>query len=232
MPSPVTDLSTLRVTATAAPLRKLVADKIRAAVIEGKFKPGDRLKEGELCSLTGVSRTVVREALRQLEAEGVVGNIPNRGPVVARVTPEEAKSHYAVRAALEALAARTAATVLDDAQAQSMRTMQQELVHAVESKDVARLLDVKNRIDSLILSACNNSLLEGFLDVIHARLAYLRPLVLSQPQRLAENLSEVQRIIEAIVARDPDRAAQAALEHVQNGAAATLALLDSREPGT
>lgn len=226
----MTDLSTLRVTATAAPLRKLVADRIRSAIIEGKFKPGDRLKEGELCAWTGVSRSAVREALRQLEAEGVVDNIPNRGPVVSQVTPGEAKAHFEVRAALEALAARTAATQLDDSSARKLKDLKQDLVRAFKTKDLAQLLAVKNQIDELILGLCGNALLKGFLDVIHARLSYVRPLVLSQPQRLSENLKEVEQIIDAILAKDPERAAQAALTHVQMGAAATLAILNAGKP--
>ena len=74
---------------------------MRNAILEGRFAPGQRLVERNLCELTGVSRTAVREALRSLEAEGLVVNVPNRGPTVARLTRRDAEDIYTVRALLE-----------------------------------------------------------------------------------------------------------------------------------
>lgn len=219
------DHSALKWVGTAAPVRKLVADNIRSAIIAGKFAPGARLKEQELMAWTGVSRTAVREALRQLEAEGVVGNIPNKGPVVAQVTPEEARCHYEVRAALESLVARTAASRVTEGDIEKLRALELALRSSYENGSVEEMLVVKNQLDKQLLGICANDLLTGFLDVIHARLSYLRPLVLSQPARLQENVDEITLLIEAIVARKPDAAATAALSHVQKGASATLALL-------
>lgn len=225
------DLTTLRVPLTAAPLRQRVADNIRSAIIEGKFKPGERLKENELCEWTGVSRSAVREALRQLEAEGVVANIPNRGPAVAQVTPEEAKAHYEVRAALEALAARVAAQRIDDAQVKVLKGFKKDLKTAAEARSIEDMLVVKNRLDDLIMLLSGNALLKSFLDVIHARLSYLRPIVMAQAERLRENLAEMSELIDAIAARDADRAAAAAVLHVTKGGAATLALLERQLDG-
>lgn len=231
----VPDLTTLRVPLTAAPLRQRVADNIRSAIIEGKFKPGERLKENELCEWTGVSRSAVREALRQLEAEGVVANIPNRGPAVAQVTPDEARSHYEVRAALEALAARAAAERIDDVQIKVLKGFKRDLKTAAQAQSIKDMLLIKNQFDELIMQLSGNALLKSFLDVIHARLSYLRPIVMAQPERLRENLAEMSELIDAIAARDADRAAAAALLHVTKGGAATLAILgqqlvDGRAP--
>jgi DNA-binding GntR family transcriptional regulator len=221
----VPDLTTLRVAATAAPLRQRVADNIRSAIIEGKFKPGERLKESELCEWTGVSRSAVREALRQLEAEGVVANIPNRGPAVAQVTPDEARAHYEVRAALEALAVRAAAQRITDPQVKILKAFKKDLKTAAQAGSIKDMLVVKNQLDDLIMELSGNTLLKSFLDVIHARLSYLRPIVMAQPERLRENLIETSELIDAIVARDADRAAAAVLLHVTKGASATLAIL-------
>ena len=86
-------------------LRRLVEDKLRGAIASGRFQPGQRLVERELCELVGVGRTSIREALRQLEAEGLVHSIPNRGPVVSTISVAEARELYAVRALLEGDAA-------------------------------------------------------------------------------------------------------------------------------
>src|SRR5271167_1412107 len=91
---------------SAAPLRKQVLDELRQSIISGRLSPGERLVERELISMMGVSRTVIREALRQLESEGLVAIIPNKGPIVRTLTWEEAQDLYAIRAVLEGLAAR------------------------------------------------------------------------------------------------------------------------------
>jgi DNA-binding transcriptional regulator YhcF (GntR family) len=96
----------LAVRALAAPLRQQVVDRLRAAVIAGDLAPGQRLTERELIDRVGVSRTVIREALRQLESEGLVETVPNKGPVVRALSRAEAVDLYRIRASLEALAAR------------------------------------------------------------------------------------------------------------------------------
>ena len=93
--------SDLNVAREAASLRCLVENRLRAAIGNGTFKPGQRLIERELCEQTGVGRTSIREALRQLEAEGLVTTIPHRGPVVSTITVEEARQLYELRALLE-----------------------------------------------------------------------------------------------------------------------------------
>src|SRR5579885_3504051 len=93
----------------AAPVREQVGARLRQAIVTGHFQPGARLIERELCTLLGVSRTSLREALRQLESDGLVVNIPHKGLVVATMTREEAEEIYQVRAAMEGLAGRLAA---------------------------------------------------------------------------------------------------------------------------
>src|SRR5262249_30143213 len=92
-----------------AALRDQVVGNLRNAIINGQLAPGARLIERQMCELLGVSRTLVREALRQLEAEGWIRILPNRGPVVISMTPEEVRELYEVRAALEGIAAFRAA---------------------------------------------------------------------------------------------------------------------------
>src|SRR5947209_3655734 len=89
-----------------APLREQVVAELREAVIDGRLRPGARLIERELIAMLGVSRTIVREALRQLESEGLVGNDTKKGMVVRALTLAEARDLYAIRARLEALSAR------------------------------------------------------------------------------------------------------------------------------
>ena len=91
---------------SAAPLRRQVLLELRQSIILGRLNPGERLVERELISMMGVSRTVIREALRQLESEGLVAIIPNKGPVVRALTLEEAQDLYVIRAEEQALQGR------------------------------------------------------------------------------------------------------------------------------
>src|SRR3546814_14991223 len=103
-----------RVEKIAAPLRYSVTESIRNAIASGRFKAGDRLPERELCELTGVSRTLVREAMRQLESEGVIKVEPHRGPFVATLSRHQAEGVYQVRLELEGLACRLFAERSDE----------------------------------------------------------------------------------------------------------------------
>ena len=94
-------------------VRAMVAQKLREAIMSGTLKPGQRLVERELCEMTGVSRPSIREALRLLEADGLVNTVPHRGPVVSTISLEEAKQLYAARAVLEGFAGRECARLRD-----------------------------------------------------------------------------------------------------------------------
>src|ERR1700754_1706867 len=94
-----------KVPRAASVLRHSVTESIRNAILLGRFSPGHRLPERELCEMIGVSRTLVREALRQLESEGLIQLIPHRGPIVARVSLAQAEQIYQVRCELEGLLA-------------------------------------------------------------------------------------------------------------------------------
>src|SRR6185369_7343119 len=102
----LTRANALRVERTPALIRSQVLENLRQAILDRRLAPGQRLIERELVELTGVSRTSVREALRELAAEGLVTAIPNRGTIVTSVSAEEARQLYEVRSALEALAGR------------------------------------------------------------------------------------------------------------------------------
>ncbi|MGP1615195.1 MAG: GntR family transcriptional regulator, partial [Pollutimonas bauzanensis] len=102
-------------------LRQQVTDRLREAVLSGTFEPGQKLVERDLCEMLGISRTVLRESLQYLGAEGLITNIPHKGPVVSTISYQEAKDIYAVRQALEALAGEGFALHATDAQVQALR---------------------------------------------------------------------------------------------------------------
>jgi DNA-binding GntR family transcriptional regulator len=155
-----------------------------------------------------------------------VDNIPNQGPVVAQVSPDEARQHYDVRAVLEGLAARSAAEEITELQIKELLKLKRELDRVFKTGSVEKVLGFKNLLDEFLMSICSNVVAKSFVDVIRARLSYLRPIVLSQPERLRENAVEVHAIIDAIVKKNPQAAWNAAVNHVNKGAEATLKVLE------
>src|SRR3954471_5166376 len=112
--------NSMRVAPVAAPVRSQVVETLRTAITSGRFAPGQRLVEKDLCDLLGVSRPSVREALRELESEGLINTIPNRGPLVSMLSARDAASIYEVRGVLEALAAKLFAQHASAAQIEAL----------------------------------------------------------------------------------------------------------------
>ena len=217
----------LRVSAVAAPLRAQVVRNIREAILNRTFTPGQRLVERELCELTGVSRTTVREALRQLESEGLVRLVPNHGPVVAKISLDEARDLYEVRGVLEALAASRFAAAATDEQIQKLVEATDRFEKIVRDGNVARIVAGKDDLYAVLLDGANNSVIRQVLESLWGRIAYLRATSLRRPHRPEESVLEVRQIVDAIARRDADAAWTLSRWHVDQAAKAALAVLES-----
>lgn len=204
----------LRVERTPAPIRARVLDNLRQAILERQFVPGQRLIERELVELTGVSRTSIREALRELAAEGLVTTIPNKGTVVAEVTPEEARQLYEVRSVLEGLAGRLFVQNATQAQRRSLASALRAAERAAD-KSPAALLAAKDRFHDVLFEGGGNEALHSIANSLHARVSLLRSLSLSRPGRSATSIAELREIAAAVEANDADAAARACSRHVE-----------------
>jgi len=209
-------------------LRQQVVDMLRSAILEFRFKPGDRLIERELCELMGVSRTSVREALRHLESEGLVRNEVNKGPSVATVTPEEALQIYEVREALEGVAGRLFAERATDLQVAALQAALRRLEAAFGTRDTRTIVAEATRFYEVFLEGCGNNHIRDLIRSLHARVVYLRATSMSQPGRAPGSLGEMTSIVDAIVRRDPAAAEAACKEHVRRASAAALDVLRRR----
>ncbi|WP_258803555.1 GntR family transcriptional regulator [Pseudarthrobacter sp. NS4] len=188
-----------------------------------EFTPGERLVESVLCEKFAVSRTVVREVLRQLEAEGLVTIVPNRGPEVATLTIREAESLYEVRRALESLAGSLFAERATDEQCTELVHCLNEVKKAMASDDPGRKLEVKDRYYDVLLAGAGNEEIRKLLRVVNARTQVLRMYSLSSENRGAKTVAEITRITAAAaINRDPDEVRIACEEHVRNAADAAL----------
>jgi DNA-binding GntR family transcriptional regulator len=212
----------MRVDTVATPVRSQVVAKLRRAIIEQRFTSGTRLREKELCELTGVSRTSIREALCHLEAENLVELIPNRGPIVARVTLTGVREVYEIRTALEGLAGRLFATRATDAQVADLAAVADAIAENVAAGRLDHLVLLKDRFYDALFAGAGNSEAERMVGTLRARVTMLRARTLSNPGRAVQTLEEIRTIVAAITDRDPDRAEAACRAHV--AAAADLAV--------
>lgn len=213
----------------AASLKKQVIEALRTAILEGRFQPGDRLVEREICEMFQVSRTLLREALSQLAAEGILQIIPHRGPIVAIYTAEDARSIYELRATLEEMAGRCFAERATEAEHKALESAFAAFRKASRGKPGSDLLLVKTVFYAALTAGAHNPMLEDMLRMIHWRVTMLRAHTLSQPGRLAKSLGEIGDIMEAIARRDPEAAGQACRRHVMNAAAIADAVLTAKE---
>lgn len=211
------------------PMRKQVEDGLRAAIVNGRFAPGEHLPDRVLCDLFGASRSVVREAVRLLEAEGLVTVMPNRGPFVTSLSVAEAEQIYEVRGVLEALAGECFARNATEAERQELRAIWEELARSGETARREELLAIKRRFYDVMLAGARNPYVARMLDQLLNRNMQLRAMSLSDPGRLKWTIRELRRVIEAIERRDADEAFLACREHVQRAAETALRLLKARD---
>lgn len=215
----------MKISSVAAPVRQQVAESFRVAILSGRFQPGERLIEKELCELTGASRTSVREALRQLETEGLVAMVPNKGPIVASIDPRQARSIYEVRAALESLAGSLFATNATPVQLRMLEGAVADLSAAYRTGVIEDILQKKNVFYQILLEGSGNDIIPALLRMMHARISLLRRLSLGRSARLAVSIREIRAILKAAKARDPVATAEACRLHVQRAADSALGLM-------
>lgn len=218
-----------KVNKTAASLRQQVIESLRSAVISGHLSPGQRLTERELTETLDVSRTVVREALRQLEAEGLIEVIPNRGPVVRALTAEQAKDIYRIRAVLQGLAARQFVEQADPGELRALQTALDAVVVAYDSGDAERTVAAKTEFYDVLYAGAASETLSSMLATLRARMWRWRALGLAHPQRSTkrsrESIENLRAIVAAIWARNGDRAERLTREEAHQAAEEVLRLL-------
>ena len=213
----------------AAPLRRQVLEELRQSIIAGRLSPGARLVERDLIAMMGVSRTVIREALRQLESEGLVAIIPNKGPVVRELTLDEARDLYAIRAVLEGLAARR---FVEHATAEQIEKLERALTavgKAYKGGETERILEAKNSFYDVLFEGAGSQTLSSMIGMLHVRIWRWRAMGLGHPQRSPERSQEsirgLRAMLQAIRARDAALAESTIREEVHKAAAEVTRLL-------
>ena len=223
----------VRIEKHAAPLRQQVLEALRQSIVAGRLAPGQRLIERELIEMTGVSRTVIRESLRQLEAEGLIEIIPNKGPVVRELSAAEAEDLYRIRAVLEGLAARFFA---ENADAAALRTLQEALDAvrlAYQGTDGELALAAKTRFYDVLYGGGSSETLASLLAMVQARIWRWRAVGLTHPnrahERLSESVSNLSLLVSAIETGNGDLAERITREEVSKAAEEVMRLIAAEQ---
>lgn len=214
----------LRIDQPPASLRVLAVDRLRGAIIAGRFQGGDRLVERALCDQLGVSRSVVREVIRTLEAEGLVDTTSRAGPMVARLDWEQAAQIYDIRRLLEADAAADCARMADAGVKARLAEALAELEAAAQDTP-ARLFAATTAFYQVIFTAPGHLIAWEIVQRLNGRISRLRALTLASRDRRLSGPAHMARIVAAIAANDPQAAAKAVREHLRDAAEIARAAL-------
>ncbi len=218
---------TLKVERGGRTLRERTVEVLRRAILDFHFRPGERLIERELCDLTGVSRTSVREALRQLDTEGLVTITPHVGPAVSSVTMDEAREIYEVRAALESLAIGLCAQHASNDEIKQLDVAIKNYQKAIEAKDPQGVIEALDEYYAIVFATCGNELVATMSQSLRMRVRYLRAATTAHhtPSWTRQSVANYRRMLRAIKQHDPDAAQAACRRQIEHAAKVALKIL-------
>ncbi|HIY55257.1 MAG TPA: GntR family transcriptional regulator [Candidatus Dorea merdavium] len=211
------------------PLRDVVFNTLRQAILRGELKPGERLMEIQLANKLGVSRTPVREAIRKLELEGLVLMIPRKGAEVADISEKSLKDVLEVREALEELAARLACDKITKEGINRLKEAAQDFRSALKSNDITQMAEADVRFHDVICNATENQKLGQLLNNLREQMYRYRIEYLKDQQVYEKLLSEHEEIIRHIEKGEKDEAARVVSRHIENQAQAVTDVIRTKK---
>ena len=201
------------------PLRDVVFNTLREAILKGELKPGERLMELQLASKLGVSRTPIREAIRMLEQEGLAVTMPRKGAEVAKMTLKDMEDVLEVREALDELAAKIACKKISDEQLANLKTIKDEFKRSMDSGDVKKIAEEDVKFHDAIYEATNNA-----KQMYRYRVEYLK-----DPKNYPMLVKEHDAIYRALEARNMELVTTEMHTHVANQAVAVKAVIQKQD---
>lgn len=214
----------------AAPLREQVISALRQAILDFQLQPGQRLVERELIEQLGVSRTTIREALRELTSEGLVTVVPQRGAMVSAPSLDDAADLYEVRASLESLVTQRFVERASDDEIEALSAAVDGYETVAKSgAGVREMLAAKDGFYAVLIAGARSSALQQLLEGIQARVQVLRATSLSEEGRSTEVVQELRDVVSAVRARDAELAAARCAAHVRKAAITALHHLRENE---
>ncbi|AWI61620.1 GntR family transcriptional regulator [Sinorhizobium fredii] len=201
-----------------APLRNKIMNSLRRAIETGALEPGTRLVEKDLCEKLNVSRTSLREALRQLQAEGILTDLNNRGLTVVTVTRADAENIYRIRGVLEPLIVEQFIENAPDNEVKALKAQSEVLKKAYLSGNAEEIVATKRDFYDRICTGARNPIAFDLLKKLTLLTSPLRRSSVVRKERRSQSIAEIDAIVAAIVDRDKTAAKAAAEKHVANSA--------------
>lgn len=198
------------------PLRDVVFNTLRQAILKGELKPGERLMEIALAERLGVSRTPIREAMRKLELEGLVVMIPRRGAQVANITEKDLNDVLEVRIALENMAIEKACKRMNEEQMGKLWIAAREFEHMIAEGDLVKLAEADEDFHEIIYQAADNVRLNQVLNNMREQIYRYRVEYLKEGETRDVLVKEHEELYHAIRERDVQKAQEISFHHLEN----------------
>lgn len=211
------------------PLRDVVFNTLRAAILKGELKPGERLMEIALADKLGVSRTPIREAIRKLELEGLVVMAPRKGAKVASITERDLNDVLEVRKGMEVLAVSLACQRITKEELDKLEEIEGRFQAQIEAGNLTELAEIDVEFHDTIYKATNNQRLVQLLNNLREQMYRYRIEYLKKKECYPQILHEHQEIIESIAGRDKERATNVTGIHIKNQVDTVVGTLRDRE---
>ncbi len=200
------------------PLRDVVFNTLREAILKGDLKPGERLMELQLAAKLGVSRTPIREAIRMLEQEGLAVTTPRKGAEVAKMTLKDMEDVLEIRASLDELASQVATVRITEEQLVRLKERKQDFEISLKSGNVKMIAEADVKFHDVIYEATNNPKLVSMLNNLREQIYRYRIEYLKDTEKYPTLIKEHEEIYQSLLARDEEAALKSTIVHVENQA--------------
>jgi len=198
------------------PLRDVVFNTLREAILKGELVPGERLMEKQLAERMGVSRTPIREAIRKLELEGLVVMVPRKGAEVASITEKDITDVLEVRGTLEALAVRLACEKMSEKDIKRLIKVKDEFEEAAKSKKTEKLINKDVEFHDIIFQSTGNEKLIQIINNLREQIYRFRVKYIFEMENYTQLVEEHDEIVNSIKNKDKKKAEAIALKHIKN----------------
>lgn len=205
-----------------APLRVQAYNVLREAILTGRLPPGEHLAEEKVCSELGVSRSPLREALRRLEAEGLVSILPRRGAIVTQLTRRDLADLFAVRKSLEALAASLAAGSITEEELTALDETCEAMEQSIALQDMPSVASLNSHLHEVMVGASRNKWLGTFLASLGDHIRRVYSSSIQNADRARQSVAEHRALIAALRKGDAETAERLARQHVERAEEAAM----------
>ena len=211
------------------PLRDVVFNTLRQAILRGELKPGERLMEIQLANKLGVSRTPIREALRKLELEGLVNMVPRKGAEVADITEKSLRDVLEVRKALEELSVQLACEKITEEEIEELKRVAERFKDTLDDQDVTKIAEADVAFHDVIYTATDNQKLILLLNNLREQMYRYRVEYLKKEEAYPQLIAEHEELIDNSSKENKEEATRIMCEHIDNQVATVINVIHTKK---